>query len=241
MANKNKNNRSQNIINENTPFAVIEAYKSTRTSIIFANVEDGCNVIAFTSSAPGEGKTVTCINMAISLAESGKKILLIDSDMRKPQVAPSLQLMRAPGLSEVLSGVVDIDAPETDFIQHTAYENLDIIAAGAIPPNPAELIACKRTEKLFEKMRTMYDYILIDTPPCLVVTDALLYKKYVMGYVGVIRANVSRIDTTAKLVERLNQIDARIIGFILNDKVNKSESYKRYHSYEKHSKAHKYN
>lgn len=238
MANKKKNNRSQNIMNENTPFAVTEAYKSTRTSIIFANVEEGCNVIAFTSSAPGEGKTVTCINMAISLAESGKRVLLIDSDMRKPQVAPSLKLQRSPGLSELLSGVVDIDSPCESFVQKTAYENLDVIAAGAIPPNPAELISCKRTDKLFEKLRPAYDYILIDTPPCLVVTDALLYRQHVMGYVCVIRANVSRVDTTSKLVERLGQINARILGFILNDRVNKSESYKRYHSYEKHSKAH---
>ena len=237
---KKKNNRIQNIISDTTPFAVIEAYKSARTSILFANVEDGCNAIVFTSAEPGEGKTVTCINMAISLAESGKKVLLIDSDMRKPQVAPSLQLQRSPGLSEILAGVSDMDTtPIESFVQKSAYENLDVIAAGVIPPNPAELIACNRTAKLFDKVKPLYDYILIDTPPCLVVTDALLYKKHVMGYVGVVRANVSHVDTTAKLVERLKQIDAHIIGFMLNDRSHKSKNYKRYNSYEKYSRAQK--
>lgn len=237
---KKKNNRTQNIISDTTPFAVIEAYKSARTSILFANVVEGCNVIAFTSAEPGEGKTVTCINMAISLAESGKKVLLIDSDMRKPQVAPSLQLQRSPGLSEILAGVSDMDTtPDGSFVQKSSYENLDVIAAGVIPPNPAELIACSRAEKLFDMLKPMYDYILIDTPPCLVVTDALLYKKYAMGYICVVRANTSRIDTTTKLVERLKQIDARILGFMLNDRSHKSKNYKRYNSYEKYSRAQK--
>jgi len=226
-----RNTRREHVLNAETPFAVTEAYKSTRTSLIFANTEEGCNIIAFTSSAPGEGKTITCINMAITLAESGKRVLVIDSDMRKPQVAASLKLSSVPGLSELLAGVIDMNLSADCCRQRTEHRNLDIIAAGAIPPNPAELIACPRTAKLFEKLSKEYDYILIDTPPCLVVTDALLYKDYVMGYVAVIRANRSRTDTTERLVERFNQINARLIGFILNDRVHKEKSYKRYNQY----------
>lgn len=236
MAHNRKNSRIQHVINENSHFAVTEAYKSVRTSILFANTDEGCNIIAFTSSAPGEGKTMTCINVAISLAESGKKVLLIDSDMRKPQVAPTLKLNSMPGLSELLSGVEDMSENSRFCRQKTDYEGLDVIAAGAIPPNPAELIACPRTEKLFAELSKDYDYIIIDTPPCLVVTDALLYKKYVMGYVAVVRANISRTDATGKLLERFEQIGARVIGFILNDRVQSRGSYKRYSEYDGRAK-----
>ena len=232
MAHNRRNSRLQHVISENSPFAVTEAYKSVRTSILFANTDEGCNIIAFTSSAPGEGKTMTCINVAISLAESGKKVLLIDSDMRKPQIAPTLKLNSVPGLSELLSGVEDMTENSGFCRQKTDYEGLDVIAAGAIPPNPAELIACPRTDKLFASLSKEYDYIIIDTPPCMVVTDALLYKKHVMGYVAVVRANVSRTDATAKLLERFEQIGARVIGFILNDRVQNRGSYKRYNEYD---------
>ncbi len=233
MFQKKRNNRSQNVLSAETPFAVREAYKSARTSLIFTNTEDGCNTIVFTSSAPGEGKTVTCINMAISLAESGKKVLVIDSDMRKPQVAPSLRIPNTSGLSELLSGVVDIEENLEECLGKTEYENLEVITAGAIPPNPAELIACKRVEKLFEVLKPNYDYILIDTPPCLVVTDALLYKDYITGYIAVIRAGATRADSTAKLLERIKQIGGRMIGFILNDRIGKTGEYKHYSRYEK--------
>lgn len=228
---ENKNIRRQNLIGHDVPFAVVEAYKSARTSLVFTNTVEGCNVIAFTSSAPSEGKTVTCINMAIALAQGGKKVLVIDSDMRKPQVASALKLSSVPGLSELLSGVIDMEACSDLCRQKTEYENLDIIAAGAIPPNPAELISCPRTNKLFEKLSKQYDYILIDTPPSLVVTDALLYKNIVSGYVIVIRANKSRSDSTAKLVDKFKQIDARIIGFILNDRIHSHKKHKSYSEY----------
>ena len=231
MSQKKKNNRSQNVLSSSAPFAVIEAYKSARTSLIFTNTDDGCNTIAFTSSAPGEGKTVTCINMALSLAESGKRVLVIDSDMRKPQVAPSLKISGVPGLSELLSGVVEMDETLGGCLRKTEYEHLDVIPAGAIPPNPAELISCKRTEKLFELLKSKYDYILIDTPPCLVVTDALLYKEYITGYIAVIRANSTRTDDTERLVERIKQIGGRLIGFILNDKISKGGEYRHYRRY----------
>ena len=231
MKKKTYNTRREHIIGNDTPFAVTEAYKSARTSLIFANTAEGCNIIAFTSSAPGEGKTVTCINMAIALAQSGKRVLIIDSDMRKPQVAASLKLSSVPGLSELLAGVIDMNLSPVCCRQRTIYENVDVIAAGAIPPNPAELIACPRTAKLLEKLAPEYDYILIDTPPSLVVTDALLYKDHIMGYVVVVRANSTRSDSAEKLVEKFKQLEARVIGFVLNDRIHKEKSYKRYSSY----------
>ena len=238
MASNRKNTRLQHILGNDSPFAVTEAYKSTRTSLLFSNINDGCNVLAFTSSVSGEGKTVTCINVAISLAQSGKKVLVIDSDMRKPQVAASLRLSGAPGLSEILSGVVDID--ELSCVQKTEQEGLSVITSGSIPPNPAELISCARTDKLFEKLTAEYDYILIDTPPSMVVTDALLYKKFVAGYVVVVRSNYSRADVIQKLLARFEQVDARVIGLVLNDKEQKHKGYGKYGRYGRYGRYGKY-
>ena len=226
-----KNTRRQHLIGESVSFSVVEAYKSARTSLMFTNTSDGCNVVVFTSSAPGEGKTITCSNLAIAMAQGGKKVLLIDSDMRKPQVSYTFKLDSSVGLSELLSGVVDMDDCPELCRQKTAYENLEIIAAGAIPPNPAELISGHRMKKLFEKLKGEYDYILIDTPPSLVVTDALLYKDVVDGYVIVVRANRTRSDSTARLLERFKQVNARVIGFILNDRIQKASKYKSYADY----------
>lgn len=229
--NNKKNSRRQHILGSDVPFAVVEAYKSARTSLTFTNTTEGCNIVAFTSSAPSEGKTVTCINMAISLAEGGKRVLLIDSDMRKPQVAATVRVGGVPGLSELLSGVIDMDACPDLCRQKAIHQNLDVIPAGSIPPNPAELIAGPRTARLFERLSKEYDYILVDTPPSLVVTDAILYKDIVSGYVIVIRANKSRSDSTERLVERMKQVGARVIGFILNDKANSGKKYKSYNYY----------
>lgn len=227
-----KSSRRAHVIGQDAPFAVVEAYKSARTGLVFTNLSDGCNVVAFTSSEPGDGKTVTCINMAITLAESGKRVLLIDSDMRKPQVAATMNLAGMPGLSELLSGMIDMVMYPDLCRQRTMYRGLDVIAAGSLPPNPAELISCPRTEALFARLKQEYDYILIDTPPSLVMTDALLYKNIADGYVVVIRANKTRIDETERLVEKFKQVNARIIGFILNDRIHSRKQYKKYGDYD---------
>ena len=227
------NQRLETIIGEKTSFAVVEAYKSARTNLLFSNTTDGCNIIVFTSSSPSEGKTVNCINMGIELARVGKKVLVIDSDMRKPQVARTLGISQAPGLSEVLSGNVDM-SDLNSICQKTKFENLDVLPSGLIPPNPAELISCDRMGVLINVLKEKYDYVLVDTPPTLVVTDSLLYRPYATGYVLIVRANKSRRENTLKLVNRLKQVDAHIIGFILNDKKieSKGYGYKNYYRYE---------
>lgn len=227
------NERLETLIGEKTPFAVSEAYKAARTSLLFSNTTDGCNIIVFTSSSPAEGKTVNCINMGIELAEAGKKVLIVDSDMRKPQVARTLGVAQTPGLSELLTGVSDM-SELGNVCKKAGYDNLEIIPAGVIPPNPAELISCDRMATLIGLLKERYDYVLIDTPPVLAVTDSLLYRPYATGYVLIVRANKSRRENTMKLVNRLKQVDAHIIGFIFNDKKieSKGYGYKNYYKYE---------
>ena len=238
--------RADQILNENSSFAATEAYKSARTNLLFISNDDGCNIIAVTSSVPKEGKTISCINMAVCLAATGKKVLLIDADMRRPKIAETLNLKKTPGLSELLAGFVKIsDETANCCRQKTSHFGLDVISAGTTPPNPSELLAGKRLPELFEKLSSEYDYIMIDTPPSLVVTDALILKPHINGYVIVVRSQVSRTEMVKETVSKLRQIDAKICGLLLNGKKIKSgrrynKYYGKYGKYGKYSKYYKY-
>ena len=159
------NDRPEFILNASSPFAVSEAYRSARTNLRFVSSPDGCTIIATTSSVPKEGKTITCINLAVSLAENNHKVLLIDADMRMPQVATALGVNKFPGLSELLAGIVKFTDDDNLCRQSSGIKNLDIISAGKTPPNPAELLASKKMKELLDKLAPEYDYIMIDTPP----------------------------------------------------------------------------
>ena len=232
------NTRPDHILSEKTSFAVSEAYKTARTNLQFVSNDDGCNVIAFTSSMPAEGKTLSCVNMAICLSQNGKRVLLIDSDMRKPQIATTLGLEKMPGLSDLLAGFIKIsDNDRACARQKTSYPNLDVITAGKNPPNPAELLAGNRLKELLDTLSSEYDYILIDTPPTLVVTDSLVIKNLVNGYVVVVRSGITGIDIAKETVGKLKQIDAKICGFILNGQKTKGAGkYARYSKYGKYGK-----
>ena len=237
-----RNFRSEQILHAQSPFAVTEAYKTARTNLQYISNDDGCNVIVVTSSVPGEGKTLTCINLAICLAQGGKKVLLIDADMRKPQVAETLSIEKRPGLSELLAGFVKIHDKEANCCrQKTKYEGLDVIPAGQIPPNPSDLLAGPRLKELISKLSPEYDFIMIDTPPTLIVADSLILKTYANGYVVVVRSDVSSIDMVNETVSKLRQINAKICGFILNgQKVKSGGRYGKYGKYGKYSKYSRY-
>ena len=236
------NFRPDQILNNKSSFAVTEAYKTVRTNLHYISNDDGCNIIAVTSSYPGEGKTITCSNIAICLAQSGKKVLLIDSDMRKPQISETFGLEKNPGLSELLAGIVKLSDDEANCcIQKTHIENLDAISAGKTPPNPSELLAGKRLKELLEKLSEKYDFIMIDTPPTLVVADAMILKNHINGYIIVVRSDVSGSDMVKETVAKFRQIDAKICGFVLNgQKVKTGGKYSRYGKYKKYSKYSRY-
>lgn len=232
MDNENKNNKKRvnlssdtssiserqssinRIINEETPFDVIEAYKATRTNIMFSlNNEKGCKKIIISSATSGEGKSTTCINLAKTFAETGAKVLLMDADLRAPRVHKYLKIRNEKGLSNVLAGFDSLD----ECVVKDLGNNFDILTSGALPPNPVELISSMAMQELFEELDKRYDYIFVDTPPVTIVTEAVLMSKYATGVIIVTRQKYTMYKLVDKAINSLKFADARIIGFILND------------------------
>ncbi|MBO5836871.1 MAG: CpsD/CapB family tyrosine-protein kinase, partial [Oscillospiraceae bacterium] len=165
------------VLSASSSFVEIEAYKTLRTNIQFTLRGEGCKKICITSSASGEGKSITILNLAISFAEVGKKVLLIDADLRRPAIARLLREPSTIGLTNVLAEIV---TPQ-EAIHKDVYPNLDIIFSGEIPPNPLELLNGAPMEKLIAEMSESYDYILVDTPPAAVVSDACVVANLLDG------------------------------------------------------------
>lgn len=204
------------ILNDKTPFVIQEAYKTARTNIIFAvsgTKDKKSKVICFTSASPGEGKTTSCINLAITFAQTGAKVLLIDGDMRKPRMHQYLGVVKTNGLSTVLS----MQANFADVVYHDVRPNLDLLASGSIPPNPAELLASEAMEAFLNDISDEYDYVFIDTPPASVVTDAVALSKYVTGMIIVVREGYTTHENLEHAINLLKIADSKILGFFLND------------------------
>ncbi len=220
------------LMTEETPFAAKEAYKSARTHIMYLSPGEGCKKIAFTSALEHEGKSLTCINLAISMAQTGKRVLIIDADLRRPMLKNVFGLRERQGLSEQLAG---LSVPENEgqiFACKTKYENLAVLPSGNIPPNPAELLSSARLHGIIEVLEPHFDYIFIDTPPIGAVTDTALLIPEVQGHIFVVRAGDTSIEDVRRAVFTMNQLGANVLGFILNDyDPKKSRSYGAYGSY----------
>jgi len=228
------------LLSDNTPFAARETYKSARTHLMYTCVgESGCKKIAFTSAFEHEGKTLTCINLGISLGQAGKRVLIIDADMRRPMLNNVLELRESQGLSEQLAGIVRAEDTEAGiFACKTIYENVAVLPAGHAPPNPVELLSSPSMNSILEVLEQHFDYILIDTPPIGEVTDTAVLIPVVHGHIFVVRAGKTRIEALRMSVDRMNQLGARILGFILNDYNPKKglHGYKGYGKYYKNGK-----
>ena len=203
----------QRLINANSTFDVVESYKEIRTNIVFSMAKKGCKVIAISSSVAGEGKSTTCFNTAITFAETKSKILVMDCDLRRPNINKLLDIDNSKGLSNVLVGEESVES----VIKKTEYPCVDVITRGVIPPNPAELISSEAMEGVVDKLRDKYDYILVDTPPVYLVTDTMLITKYVDGVIMVVRQNFVERKILQDCVNKLKFADAKLIGFIFND------------------------
>ena len=215
------------ITRENPKSPVSEAYRSLRTSITYASADKQVKSILVSSSGPGEGKTTTVANLAITFANLGKRTLLIDTDLRRPVVHKVFNCSRDNGITSYLSGI------EKDFnniIQETTIDNLFVVTSGIIPPNPSELIGSKRMADLIKKLEGEWDMVLFDSPPLVAVTDATMISKEIDQIIMVVKSGHTDKKAFNHTVSSLRNVNAPLGGIILNAVTNKN-SYGSYYYY----------
>lgn len=203
---------STEILNSKTSFFVREAYKDLRTNILFSLPDAKCKVIAVASSVMSEGKSTTCINTAITFAEMGKKVLVIDTDMRRPRLHRLLKSTATPGLSNLLLNLSTYD----ESVFATNFQNLDVIFAGDISPNPTELLSSGKMKEIIDEMSKHYEYIFVDTPAIAPVADTAIISKLVSGLVMVARQGITEKRVLEDCVGRMTFSGAKILGFVIN-------------------------
>ena len=211
-------------------FAAAEAYKMLRTKVQFSFADDAdCHIIGVSSAMTGEGKSLSAVNLAYSMSQLGKRVLLIDCDMRRPSVAEKLPVQVTPGLSDYLSGQTRAD----NLIQHCGMEDdvcaFHVIAAGRVPPNPMELLSSNKMSKLLEVLRGSYDYIVLDLPPVGEVADALATVKLSDGMLLVVRQNYGNRSALNAAIRQFEFVNSRIVGVVLNCASDPSHVYGKYY------------
>ena len=226
------------VLNEKSSFHVKEAYKALRTNVVFTIPREGAKRIIVTSALAGEGKSTNCLNLAISFAQTGAKVLIIDCDLRKPNIANLLNISSTPGLSNVLANLNTVDS----VIVHSDYANLDVIPSGDMPPNPAELLGSSNMSDTLDKLSEIYEYIFLDTSPINIVTDAAVMSSMVDGILLVVRQGRTDKESVAEAVKKLSFVDANVIGFVLNGRLSDIKVGYRYgrHGYYRYGKKMKY-
>lgn len=227
---------------ENLSFAGKEAYKRLRTNIQFSFADEAqSHVIGITSAQPAEGKSLTAINLAYSMAQQNAKVLLIDADMRRPSIGKKLDVKDAPGLSNLLTDVNNVGNIIQSYVPSDSIGiSFDILTAGDVPPNPSELLNSARMERLLGKISTIYEYVFIDLPPVGAVVDAQTVSKLVDGMLIVVRENHCNKYVVEECISQLNLTGAKILGFVMNGAVagaSKSYSYGKYGKYGSYSSS----
>ncbi len=230
--NKEADRRPAVLFGADIPFSALESYKLLRTKLQFSFAgESGCRVIGITSALSGEGKSVTAVNLAYSLSELGKRVILLDGDMRRPTLAEKLHIKKDPGLSSCLTGQRDLanlvqycELPENEKAFH-------VITAGINPPNPVELLSSNRMDVVLDTLRKHYDYVIMDMPPATEVSDVLAVAQKLDGILLVVRQNVcNRIALNAS-VRQLAFVDAKILGIVFNGITEQGHGYgKKYYN-----------
>jgi protein-tyrosine kinase len=211
------------ISNPKSPIS--ESFRTLRTNIQFASVDRELKTIMATSTGPSEGKSTTIANLAVVMAQSEKKVILVDTDLRKPTVHHTFGLQNRTGLTSYLAGQDSLDA----ILQETDLPNLSVITSGPIPPNPAELLGSKAMERFIEELSFNYDQILFDTPPVIAVTDAQILAAKLDGVLLVIDAGNTNKDVALKAKTSLENVKANILGVVLNNKKMQGDSYYYYY------------
>ena len=211
-------------IDENIRFRVTESYKAIRTNLVLSIIKQGCKTVVVSSSLPGEGKSTASVNLAISLAQTEAKVLLIDCDLRKSRVHRFFKFQISPGLTNLLGDMATVE----EAVQSTGYPNLQVICAGMKAPNPSELLASEQMAGLLRGFSERYDYIILDSPPINVVSDALPLIKLSDGVVMVVRENTTTFPTVTAALKNLELVDAKILGFVVNGVKENGGKYSNY-------------
>lgn len=210
---KKKNNNTEmraETLSDKSKFAIVESYKAARTNIMFSLSADDNKVFAVTSYSKGEGKSTVSSNLAISFSKMEKRVLLVDSDLRRPNIHNIFKVENTAGLSNIIGKMGNFE----EVVHRDVLPNLDILPSGTIPPNPSELLCSTRFKELVEELKDQYDYVIFDTPPIGVVSDALLLKDFVAGFVVVLRERSTTHGDLQNLLESASLADCKLLGFI---------------------------
>ena len=220
--NKNAPEFEFGLLNEDSPFALREAYSSLFTNIVYLGISDRCKKLVITSAVPAEGKSTVSANLAISIADNvdNVRVLLVDSDLRAPKLASLFGVENdTNGLSEYLAGV-----DSTPNFIRLEEKNITLLTSGAKSLNPTQLLSSSLLAKFFAEYESEFDYIIIDTPPVNVVTDALMYTNYINGYILSTLSDRSDTKSVSECINRINQVGGEIIGLVFSGVKFKSSS-----------------
>jgi polysaccharide biosynthesis transport protein len=222
---------SELLINNDPRSSLAEAYRQLRTSILLSTAGHAPKSLLITSSLPSEGKTTTAVNTAISLAQTGAKVLVIDADMRRPRLHSVFGVSNAAGLSTILSS----DMKDEDILNIIQYENdskLNLLPSGPIPPNPAELIGSEQMANLLKAMQNHFTHVVVDSPPIASFTDGVLIASMVDGVILVVHSGKSSRQVVRRSRQLLQDINAKVFGVVLNNvNLRSQDNYYYYQSY----------
>jgi capsular exopolysaccharide synthesis family protein len=215
---------------EELDFAATEAYKLLRTNLFFtlSDMDKPCHVVGITSSVRGEGKSTTAINLSYALAMTGKRVLLIDGDLRLPTIAKKLHIPASKGVSDVL---LDPKGMNEALYMMKKYPNWHILTSGSLPPNPAEMLGSAQMAKLVKTFSESYDFIVIDLPPVNIVSDALIVTPILDGMIVVVRQDYSTRSEVNQCEKQLELSGVKILGFVISNADSGSSSYKYKYKY----------
>lgn len=242
---KEQPGKQQVLVGKGISFAASEAYKLLRTKLQFS-FADGkhCHVIGVSSAMAGEGKSLSSVNLAYSMSELGKKVLLVDCDLRRPTLAEKLNVQKFPGLSNYLSGLCNLQEVIQTYSVDDGETGFHVMSAGGHAPNPVELLSSQRMQQLLKALREHYDYVILDFPPVGEVSDALALVEETDGILVVVRQNYCNRNIMTATLRQFEFVGARILGIVYNSVREQGGSYaykKYYSSYGRYAAASRHN
>jgi len=224
------------LISINEPDSIAaEAYRALRTSIQFASIDRDIKTLVVTSSNPGEGKSSVVINLGVVIAQTGKRVLLIDADLRNPSLYKNLEIDNQEGLSTLFLKNDTLDK----YIKQYAVNNLFILPSGPPPPNPSEILASDRMKQFISEIKEKFDFIIFDTPPLLPVTDAAALSKFCDGTLLVVRSSKTIIEAAHRVKTILDNLKVNVLGVVISDVDQRKEHYYYYDYKYKYGKTEK--